>query len=102
MGHESAPTTFNFDPEHVLDEWRRFYDWAVLSRKRVELVEAIGCLGQQFSALCSAYRLAKKPPRRQRLAQELLAAFEGMYDFYRQVPDADRLPLTLSRQETAP
>jgi hypothetical protein len=102
MVQESVQTPFHFNPEHVIDEWRRFYDWAVLARKRVELVEAIGCLGQQFSAIFSAYRLAKKPQRRQRLSQELLAAFEGMHAFYHQVPDADRLALTLKHQEPGP
>ena len=102
MGKASVPTTLNFDPEYVLDEWRRFYDWAVLTRQRVELVEAIGCLGQQFSAIFSAYRLAKKPQRRQHLSQKLLVAFEGMHAFYHRVPDADRLPLTFYRQETPP
>ena len=102
MVQPTAPTPGNFDPEHVLDEWRRFYDWAVLSRKRAELVEAIGCLGQQFSATFSAYRVAKKPQRRQHLSRELLATLEGMQALYHRVSDPDRLQLLLYRQEPTP
>jgi len=97
MAREHVSPTLTFDPEHVMNEWRRFYDWAVLLRKRTELIEAIGCLGQKFSATFSAYRLAKKPQRRAYLFQELLVAFESLQAFYNRIPDTDRMPLTFHR-----
>jgi hypothetical protein len=99
MAREHVPLTITFDPEHVMNEWRRFYDWAVLSRQRTETIEAIGCLGQKFSATFSAYRLAKKPQRRAHLSQELLVAFESLRAFYRRIPDTDRIPLTFHRHD---
>jgi hypothetical protein len=78
-----------------MDEWRRLYDWAVLSRKQVELTEAVSCLGQKFSGTLSAYRLAKRPQRREHLYQELIAAFNAMQAFYHGLPDKHHIPLTL-------
>ena len=73
-----------------MDEWRRFYDWAVLSRQKVENIDMISCLGQKFSGILSAYRLAKRPQRRERLSQELLSAFEAMKTFYESLPPGNR------------
>jgi hypothetical protein len=84
-----------FHPEQVMDEWRRLYDWAVLSRQQVELIEAVSCLGQKFSGTLSAYRLTKRPQRRERLRQELIVAFNAMQTFYNRLPDKHRIPLTL-------
>jgi hypothetical protein len=91
---DHIPPTLPFDPEHIIDEWRRLYDWCVLSRKRVEMIEAISCLGQKFSATFNAYRLAKKPQRRAHFFNELLVSFEGIQTFYQRLPEAERIPLT--------
>jgi hypothetical protein len=100
MSRQEGPTSLKFDPELVMDEWRRFYDWAVLSRKRVEYIDMISCLGQKFSGTLSAYRLAKKPPRRARLHQELISAFESMKTFYQSLPQNERPVLTVHRHST--
>jgi hypothetical protein len=83
-----------------MDEWRRLYDWAVLSRRPTELIEAVSGLGQKFSATLSAYRLAKRPQRREYLYQELIVAFNAMQAFYHGLPDQHRIPLTLHRHKT--
>jgi hypothetical protein len=54
MAKDHGQTPLPFDPEYIIDEWRRFYDWCVLSRRRVELIEAVSCLGQKFSATFNA------------------------------------------------
>jgi hypothetical protein len=86
-----------FNPEHVMDEWRRLYDWAVLSRKSAALIEAVSCLGQKFSGTLSAYRLAKRPQRREHFYREIIVAFNAMQTFYTGLPDKHRIPLTLDR-----
>jgi hypothetical protein len=96
QGHKS----FSFDPDHVMDEWRRLYDWAVLSRKNAECIEMISCLGQKFSGTLSAYRLTKGPRRRERLSKELTTAFEAMKTFYDDLPQYNRILLTLPAADT--
>ena len=83
-----------------MDEWRRLYDWAVLSRKQAELIEAVSCLGQKFSGTLSAYRLAKRAQRQAHFYQELLVAFNAMQTFYNGLPDKHHIPLTLHRHNT--
>jgi hypothetical protein len=83
-----------------MDEWRRFYDWAVLSRQKVEHIDMISGLGQKFSGLLSAYRLAKRPQRRERLSQEICSAFAAMQTFYESLPPGKRLVLTLQAHDT--
>ena len=95
MSRKEAHTSFNFVPEQVMDEWRRLYDWAVLSRQKTEYIEMISCLGQKFSGTLSAYRLAKKPQRRERLSVELITAFEAMMTFYNSLPKGDQPLLVL-------
>jgi hypothetical protein len=100
MSKQAGDITVPFDPQQVMDEWRRLYDWAVLSRKHAENIEIISCLGQKFSGTLSAYRLAKKPQRRERLLQELIRAFEAMKTFYEGLPKENRLRLTLHTNDT--
>ena len=100
MTRREAQTSLGFDPELVMDEWRRFYDWAVLSRKKVEYIDMISCLGQKFSGILSAYRLAKRPQRRERLYRELLSAFEAIKTFYESLPPSNRIALTLHAHDT--
>jgi hypothetical protein len=97
MRRQEGATSLKFDPELVMDEWRRFYDWAVFSRKSVEYIDLISCLGQKFSGTLSAYRLAKKPQRRARLYQELISAYEAMQTFYQNLPQHERPVLTVHR-----
>jgi hypothetical protein len=101
MSRQEGHNTLTFDPQQVMDEWRRLYDWAVLSRKHAESIEMISCLGQKFSGTLSAYRLTKKPQRRERLLQELIKAFEAMKTFYEGLPKRDRLPLTFHADDPA-
>ena len=100
MRKQEEHNTLTFDPQQVMDEWRRLYDWAVLSRKPAENIELISCLGQKFSGTLSAYRLSKRPQRRERLLQELIRAFEAMKTFYAGLPQGDRLRLTLHANDT--
>ena len=100
MECEAGQPAFPFDPHQVMDEWRRFYDWAVLSRKRVDFVEAVSHLGQKFSGTFRAYRLTKRLQRRERLQAELLVAFDAMQAFYNSLATSDRIPLTLHRHDS--
>jgi hypothetical protein len=100
MNKQAENITLTFDPKQVMDEWRRLYDWAVLSRKHAENIEMISCLGQKFSGILNAYRLTKKPQRRERLLQELIRAFEAMKTFYEGLPQGDRLRLTFHANDT--
>jgi hypothetical protein len=100
MAHDAQPATLPFDPEQVINEWRRFYDWAVLSRQGTDLIEAISCLGQKFSATLGAYRLAKQPHRRAQYLQQLQNAYASMQVFYHYVPATNRLPIQWQRDET--
>jgi hypothetical protein len=99
MNRKEGQKSLGFDPELVMDEWRRFYDWAVLSRKRAEYIDMISGLGQKFSGTLSAYRLAKRPQRRARLYQELRSAFEAMQTFYDSLPPGNRIVLTLQTHD---
>jgi hypothetical protein len=100
MHKQAENITLAFDPKQVMDEWRRLYDWAVLSRKHAENIEMISCLGQKFSGILNAYRLAKRPQRRERLLQELIKAFEAMKTFYEGLPQRERLRLTFHANDT--
>jgi hypothetical protein len=100
MRKQEGHNTLTFDPQQVMDEWRRLYDWAVLSRKPAENIEMISCLGQKFSGTLSAYRLSKRPQRRERLLQELIGAFEAMKTFYAGLPPGGRLSLTWYTNDT--
>jgi hypothetical protein len=100
MSRQEGATSLKFDPDLVMVEWRRFYDWAVLSRKRVEYIDMISCLGQKFSGTLSAYRLAKKPQRRARLHQELSGVYEAMRTFYQSLPQHERPVLTVHMHST--
>jgi hypothetical protein len=46
--------------EHNLDEWRRFHDWIVLTKGRLDLIEEIISLGHKYSGLLSRYKVAKE------------------------------------------
>jgi hypothetical protein len=72
----------------------------VLSRQKVEYIDMISGLGQKFSGMLSAYRLAKRPQRRERLYQELLKAFAAMQTFYESLPPSKRIVLTLRARDT--
>jgi hypothetical protein len=100
MTRKEAQTSLGFDPDLVMGEWRRFYDWAVLSRRKVEYIDMISCLGQKFSGILSAYRLAKRPQRRERLYHELRSAFEAMQTFYDSLPPGNRIVLTLQAHDS--
>jgi hypothetical protein len=100
MEREAGQSSLPFDPHQVMDEWRRFYDWVVLSRKRAEFVEAVSYLGQKFSGTFKAYRLTKRLQRRERLHAELLIAFDAMQAFYNSLATNDRIPLSLHRHDS--
>jgi hypothetical protein len=100
MEREAGQSSLPFDPHQVIDEWRRFYDWAVLSRKHVEFVEAVSYLGQKFSSTFRAYCLTKRLQRRERLHAELLIAFDAMQTFYNSLTSNDRPSLTLHRHDS--
>jgi hypothetical protein len=101
MSRKEAHTSLSFAPEQVMDEWRRLYDWAVLSRQKTEYIEMISGLGQKFSGTLSAYRLAKKPQRRERLSLELITAFDAMMTFYNSLPKGDRPLLALPARDSS-
>jgi len=49
--------------EHNLDEWRRFHDWIVLTKGKLDLIEEIISLGHKYSGLLSRLRLRKSPTK---------------------------------------
>jgi hypothetical protein len=86
--------TQDFDLERVMDEWRRLYDWAVLSRKNTALIEEVSLLGQQFSSTLNAYRHTKASQQRARLYRELKAVYGAMQALYDRLDANDRIPLS--------
>ena len=46
--------------EHNLDEWRRFHDWVVLKKGKLDLIEEIISLGHKYSGLLSRFKVAKE------------------------------------------
>jgi hypothetical protein len=83
-----------FNPEHVMDEWRRLYDWAVLSRKSTAFIEEVSLLGQQYSSILNTYRQTTAPRRRTQLHQELKVAFDAMQALYNGLTDRERVSLS--------
>lgn len=88
-----AQFTQEFDPDHIMDEWRRLYDWAVFSRQSPAFIEEVSILGQQFSSLLNGYRHTTAPRRRERLCQELEATFTTMQTLYHRLDKTTRIPL---------
>lgn len=72
--------------EHNLDEWRRFHDWIVLSKGRLDLIEEIISLGHKYSGLLSRYKVAKEPEQ-DALLQDLRTVLQMMQTFYNQSRD---------------
>lgn len=85
----------DFDLERVMDEWRRFYDWAVLSRKSTVFIEEVSFLGQQYSSILSLYKQTTGARQRSRLYTELETAFAAMQALYDRLDVTQRISLRL-------
>jgi hypothetical protein len=78
--------------EHNLDEWRRFHDWIVLTKGKLDLIEEIISLGHKYSGLLSRYKVAKEVDH-DPLLQDLRTVLQMMQTLY--VQSRDRRGFTL-------
>jgi len=72
--------------EHNLDEWRRFHDWIVLTKGKLDLIEEIISLGHKYSALLSRYKVAKEEEQ-EPLLRNLRTVLQMMQTLYNQSRD---------------
>jgi hypothetical protein len=72
--------------EHNLDEWRRFHDWIVLTKGRLDLIEEIISLGHKYSGLLSRYKVAKEVEQ-EPLLRDLRIVLQMMQTLYSQSRD---------------
>jgi len=72
--------------EHNLDEWRRFHDWIVLTKGKLDLIEEIISLGHKYSGLLSRYKVAKEPEQ-EPLLRDLRLVLQMMQTLYTQSRD---------------
>jgi hypothetical protein len=72
--------------EHNLDEWRRFHDWIVLTKGRLDLIEEIISLGHKYSGLLSRYKVAKEVEQ-EPLLRDLRIVLQMMQALYSQSRD---------------
>ncbi len=72
--------------EHNLDEWRRFHDWIVLTKGKLDLIEEIISLGHKYSGLLSRYKVSKEAEQEQ-LLRDLRTVLQLMQALYAQSRD---------------
>lgn len=72
--------------EHNLDEWRRFHDWIVLTKGKLDLIEEIISLGHKYSGLLSRYKVSKEAEQEQ-LLRDLRTVLQLMQALYAQSKD---------------
>jgi hypothetical protein len=72
--------------EHNLDEWRRFHDWIVLTKGKLDLIEEIISLGHKYSGLLSRYKVAKEVEQ-EPLLRDLRTVLQMMQTLYGQSRD---------------
>jgi hypothetical protein len=72
--------------EHNLDEWRRFHDWIVLTKGKLDLIEEIISLGHKYSGLLSRYKVSKEPDQ-EPLLHDLRIVLQMMQTLYMQSRD---------------
>lgn len=72
--------------EHNLDEWRRFHDWIVLTKGKLDLIEEIISLGHKYSGLLSRYKVAKEAEQ-EPILQDLRTVLRMMQTLYQQSRD---------------
>ncbi len=72
--------------EHNLDEWRRFHDWIVLTKGKLDLVEEIISLGHKYSGLLSRYKVATEAEQ-EPLLRDLRTVLQMMQGLYNQSKD---------------
>jgi hypothetical protein len=72
--------------EHNLDEWRRFHDWIVLTKGKLDLIEEIISLGHKYSGLLSRYKVSKEAEQEQ-LLRDLRTVLRLMQALYTQSKD---------------
>jgi hypothetical protein len=75
-----------FALEHNLDEWRRFHDWIVLTKGKLDLIEEIISLGHKYSGLLSRYKVAKEVEQ-EPLLRDLRTVLQMMQTLYGQSRD---------------
>lgn len=92
----------DFDHERIMDEWRRLYDWAVLSRKSMAFIEEVSFLGQRYSSVLNVYQQTATAQRRARLQRELQAVLDAMQSLYERLDDSDCIRLRLHRARPNP
>ena len=72
--------------EHNLDEWRRFHDWIVLTKGKLDLIEEIISLGHKYSGLLSRYKVSKEDDQ-EPLLRDLRTVLQMMQTLYNQSRD---------------
>jgi hypothetical protein len=72
--------------EQNLDEWRRFHDWIVLTKGKLDLVEEIISLGHKYSGLLSRLKVAKEPEQ-EALLRDIRIVLQMMQSLYTQSKD---------------
>jgi hypothetical protein len=72
--------------EHNLDEWRRFHDWIVLTKGKLDLIEEIISLGHKYSGLLSRYKVAKEDEQ-EPLLRDLRLVLQMMQALYSRSKD---------------
>lgn len=80
--------------EHNLDEWRRFHDWIVLTKGKLDLIEEIISLGHKYSGLLSRYKVSKEPEQ-EPLLHDLRIVLQMMQTLYMQFRDRRGFDLNL-------
>lgn len=72
--------------EQNLDEWRRFHDWIVLTKGKLDLIEEIISLGHKYSGLLSRLKVAKEQEQ-ESLLGDIRIVLQMMQSLYTQSKD---------------
>ena len=67
--------------EHNLDEWRRFHDWMVLTKGKLDMIEEIISLGHKYSGLLSRLKVAKEGEQ-ETLLRDIRTVLQMMQTLY--------------------
>ncbi len=72
--------------EHNLDEWRRFHDWMVLTKGKLDMIEEIISLGHKYSGLLSRFKVAKEAEQ-EALLRDIRTVLQMMQTLYTRSKD---------------
>ena len=72
--------------EHNLDEWRRFHDWMVLTKGKLDMIEEIISLGHKYSGLLSRLKMGKEAEQ-EALLRDIRMVLQLMQTLYTRSKD---------------